>query len=48
MAQSTIDRIWNKVKSRYESDGDSSCGCGTTIEEADDESNNSELSSGEQ
>ncbi|MBP1987891.1 hypothetical protein J2753_002401 [Halolamina salifodinae] len=37
MAQSTLDRIWNRLVNRYGQDEGSDC-CGATIEEAQSDS----------
>jgi len=47
MAQAIVDEIWNKIKNRYESGEESNCGCGMTIEEAADESDNDESNAGD-
>ena len=41
MAQSTLDRIWNRLVDRYTQDDDAAC-CGTTIEERPAGSSDSE------
>lgn len=44
MAQSTLDRLWNRLVNRYEQDKESDC-CGRNVEEVQSDSTDAEAES---